>query len=224
MIPPLIVESALDLGIDLIAITDHNASANVHAVQQAALHTPLAVLPGMELQTVEEVHCLCLFDGLDQLDHFQEIISKSLPPIHNQPEHFGEQFVVDESGEFICREDQLLIVSSNLSINQAFHVVDSLGGILIPAHVNRKAFGLIEILGFVPPDLPFDALEISRHLSVPEAYRMFPQITPFPLIRSGDVHRLEEFLGANHFTMMAPTISELKMAMRNMEGRSLTVS
>jgi len=101
------------------------------------------------------------------------IISKSLPPIHNQPEHFGEQFVVDESGEFICREDQLLIVSSNLSINQAFHVVDSLGGILIPAHVNRKAFGLIEILGFVPQDIPFDALEISRHLTVSEAYHSF---------------------------------------------------
>jgi PHP family Zn ribbon phosphoesterase len=224
MIPPLIVESALDLGIDLIAITDHNASANVRAVQEAALHTPLSVLPGMELQTVEEVHCLCLFDKLEQLDHFQEFVSRSLPPIHNQPEHFGEQFVVDESGEFIRREEQLLIVSSNLSINQAFHAVESLGGMLIPAHVNRKAFGLIEILGFVPQDISFDALEISRHLSVPEAYHSFPQITPFPLIRSGDVHRLEEFLGANYFTMMTPTISELKMAMRNLGGRSLIVT
>jgi len=57
----------------------------------------------------------------------------------------------------------------------------------------------------------------QRHITV-------SAITPYPLLRSGDVHRLEEFLGANHFTMMAPTISELKMAMRNMEGRSLTVS
>ena len=115
MIPPLIVESALDLGIQLIAITDHNASANVQAVQKAALNTPLTVLPGMELQTAEEVHCLCLFDRLDQLESFQKIVSSSLPAIQNQPEHFGEQFVVDETGDFIRREEQLLIVSSSLS-------------------------------------------------------------------------------------------------------------
>ncbi len=36
MIPPLIVQQALEQKIDLIAITDHNASANVGAVQKAA--------------------------------------------------------------------------------------------------------------------------------------------------------------------------------------------
>lgn len=36
MIPPLIVERALDAGLDLIAITDHNASANAGGVIEAA--------------------------------------------------------------------------------------------------------------------------------------------------------------------------------------------
>ena len=67
MIPPLIVEEALQRGIQLIAITDHNATANIAAVQKAARQlgasgTRLVVLPGMELQTREEVHVLCLFD------------------------------------------------------------------------------------------------------------------------------------------------------------------
>ncbi|MGZ9235230.1 MAG: PHP domain-containing protein, partial [Anaerolineales bacterium] len=53
MIPPLIVQNALEHGIDLIAITDHNASANVRAVQKAAEGTSLTVLPGMEVQTRE---------------------------------------------------------------------------------------------------------------------------------------------------------------------------
>lgn len=224
MIPPLIVESALDLGIRLIAITDHNASANVQAVQKAALNTPLAVLPGMELQTAEEVHCLCLFDRLDQLERFQKIVTSSLPSIQNQPEHFGEQFVVDETGDFIRREEQLLIVSSSLTLNRAFNLVDSLGGLFIPAHVNRKAFGLLEILGFVPTDIPLEALEISRHLPILQATDQFPQLKGYPLIRSGDVHRLDEFLGANTFELRSPSIYELKLAMRNEEGRKLSVA
>ncbi len=66
MIPPLIVQEALERGIRLIAITDHNASANIPAVMEAARGTGLTVLPGMELQTREEVHLLCLFDTLEQ--------------------------------------------------------------------------------------------------------------------------------------------------------------
>ena len=63
MIPPLIVREALERDTRLIAITDHNASANVRAVQKAAARTGLVVLPGMEVQTREEVHVLCLFES-----------------------------------------------------------------------------------------------------------------------------------------------------------------
>ena len=53
MIPPLIVRQALARGLNLIAVTDHNAAANCAAVMQAAQDTGLAVLPGMEVQTAE---------------------------------------------------------------------------------------------------------------------------------------------------------------------------
>ncbi|HNH06460.1 MAG TPA: PHP domain-containing protein, partial [Anaerolineales bacterium] len=56
MIPPLIVQEALERQIDIIAITDHNASANVAAVQKAAHGTTLHVFGGMEVQTREDVH------------------------------------------------------------------------------------------------------------------------------------------------------------------------
>jgi len=56
MIPPLIVQTALEHGINLIAITDHNSSANIESVQIAARGSGLEVLPGMELQTREDIH------------------------------------------------------------------------------------------------------------------------------------------------------------------------
>jgi PHP family Zn ribbon phosphoesterase len=223
MIPPLIVAEARERGIDLIAITDHNASANVAAVQEAALGSDLVVLPGMEVQTREEVHVLCLFDTLEQLAAWQAHVDAYLPPFPNDPEHFGEQFVVDASGDFVRREPRLLIVSTTLSFKEAIDGVTALGGIAIPAHVNRAAFSLLTNLGFVPPDVHPDALEISRHLSVAEARRRFPQIRGYPLIQSGDVHRLEEFLGANRFTLAAPTIAELRLALAGQAGRALAV-
>ena len=223
MIPPLIVETALELGINLIAITDHNSSANIEAVQKAALSTPLIVLPGMELQTREDVHTLCLFDSLEQIADFQNIVSDSLPGIKNNEEYFGGQYVVDATGEFVRHEERLLITSSTLSLNEAYALVSNLGGVFIPAHINRKAFGLIESLGFVPPDIPFDALEISRHITPAQALATIPSISSTPLIQNGDVHRLSEFLGATHLFLDSPTINEIRLALRSQSGRKAEI-
>ncbi len=223
MIPPLIVQQALDNHIDIIAITDHNATANIRAVQKAAMDSGLLVLAGMELQTVEEVHSLCIFENASQAEIFQKIVSQALPPLKNDPEHFGEQFVVDETGDFIRREDQLLILSTKMSLSQAWHYVNDMGGIFIPAHVNRKAFGLLENLGFIPQDIPLPAVEISRHLNSAEAVQKFPQLFGYTLLKGGDAHRLDELAGLNEFSLADPTFAEIKLAIQSFEGRSIKI-
>ena len=221
MIPPLIVQKALELNINLIAITDHNATGNINAVMEAAQGTGLTVLPGMELQTREEVHLLCLFETLEQAMAWQKVVDSILPKRANNPEFFGEQFIVDASGDFIRREERLLIVSAEIGLDEAAEQVYALGGFAIPAHVDRKAFSLIANLGFVPPG--FEALEISRHLKLVEAAARFPQVQGYPLIQSGDVHRLDEFLGVCEFHMDAPTLSEIRMALKNTSDRTLVI-
>ncbi len=223
MIPPLIIQEALEHGADLLAITDHNASANASAVQKAAQGTGLVVLPGMELQTREEVHVLCLFDSLEQVETWQEIVNRCMPPLENDPEHFGEQFVVDETGGFIRRETRLLLTSASLTFEETILGVNRLGGLAIPAHVNRKANGLIYNLGMVPVDVPVEALEISRHLEPGEAVEKFPQLRGYPLVQGGDAHRLEEFLVANRFLLESPTIAELRKAFKGEDGRRVAL-
>lgn len=220
MIPPLIVSKALSRGINLIAITDHNSSANVLSVQKAAQGTDLTVLPGMELQTKEEVHLLCLFDTLEQIETFQAFVDDNLPAMENNPEFFGEQFIVDETGDLISRENRLLLNSCELTLDVAYEKVTALGGLAIPAHVDRSAFGLIATLGFIPAEIPFLALEISSRMTVDEACKKFPSIKPFPILQSGDVHYLSDFLGANEFSLERPTITELILALQNQEGRT----
>jgi PHP family Zn ribbon phosphoesterase len=223
MIPPLIVEEALQRGINVIAITDHNASANIRSVQLAAEGTGLVVLPGMEVQTREEVHVLCLFDEPGQIEEWQKVISRSLPPIENRIDYFGEQFVVDSSGEFIRREPQLLLTSTDLTFDEACQMVHNLGGLFIPAHVDRPGFGLIANLGFVPAGVQVDALEFSRHINLDQALTKFPQVSGFPLIQDGDAHRLSEFLGVNEFLFESPEIAEFRLSLRNESGRSAQV-
>jgi hypothetical protein len=40
-----------------------------------------------------------------------------------------------------------------------------LGGIVIGAHVNKTKNSLISQLGFIPPDLKLDAIELSKHIT-----------------------------------------------------------
>jgi len=222
MIPPLIIAEAEYRGIDLIAITDHNASANVAAVIAAAKGTNIHVLPGMELQTIEEVHLICLFDQLEAITAFQIEVDQHLPDLPNRPDFFGEQFVVDETGDFIRREERLLLASTSLSLDQAVQLVHDFGGLAIPAHIDRRAYGLIANLGFIPPLTPFDALELSRKLEIHDATRTIPGAKRFPLYQSGDVHYLADFLGAIDLTIASPTIPEIRLALHRKEGRSLT--
>ena len=63
MHPRALVERALEKNLDMIAISDHNASANVRYVMAAAAGKNIQIIPAMEITTSEEVHLLALFAG-----------------------------------------------------------------------------------------------------------------------------------------------------------------
>ncbi len=223
MIPPLIVQSALEHEIDIIAITDHNASANVRAVQKASEGTKLTVLPGMEVQSREDVHLLTLFDNLEALEAWQTQVDQSLPDLPNSSDFFGEQFIVDETGEFIRSEPRLLLTSTNFSIDEIFERVCALGGLVISAHVERTSYGLFPSLGLISEQWNVLALEISRHMTLEKGAVKFPALRKYPLIQSGDVHRLDEFLGTTIFTLASPTLMEIRMAFNQIDGRAVCI-
>ncbi|MHB0967432.1 MAG: PHP domain-containing protein [Bellilinea sp.] len=223
MLPPLIVLEAIERNIGLIAVTDHNATANIAAVQKAAEGSGLTVLAGMELQTREDVHVLCLFDRLEQAASLQQRVDAALPAMENRPDYFGDQLVVDEHGNFITRENRLLSTSTKLTINQVWRQVERLVGLMIPAHVDRPVNGLIPTLGMIPDDIPFEALEISRHLQPKEAYLKYPQMADYPLVQGGDAHRLEELIGVNQLQVEDLTVAEIRLALAGREGRSLSI-
>ena len=220
MIPPLIIQTAQERGIQLISITDHNAIDNIPAVMAAAHGTGVHVLPGIELQTREEIHSICLFDDFNDIAVFFDAIKPSFPDLRNNPDFFGEQFVVDASGDFIRREERLLSASSRLSLKEAWSLVNKFNGLLIPAHVNRKLFGLLPVLGLPPEDIQLSVMEISKHISPHQAVSQYPQLKKYPLIQSGDAHQLDDIRGINQFMMRDFSVQEIQLALTGTGGRS----
>lgn len=213
MIPPLIVQTALDKGVQVLAITDHNASSNVEAVIEAAQGTDLVILPGIEVQTKEDIHTVCIFDSLDQLFALQKTIDNRLPDLPNDPDHLGVQLIVDENGDFKGFENRLLLTSIDLSLTDLYGEVMRNEGLFIPAHVDREAFGMIRTLGFIPTDIDIQIVEISKNIGRAEAIKKFPQLAGLPMIQSGDAHRLDEILGLNLISMKNPCVAEIKKSL-----------
>ena len=221
MIPPLIIRRAQELGLGMIAITDHNTAENVEAVQCAASGSGITVLAGMEVQTREEVHILCLFDTLEQVLSWQEIVYSSLPPLANREEAFGAQFVVDELGEFVRMNTRLLLTSVALPVEKVVSGVREMDGLPIAAHVDRRAFGLLANLGFIPEGLALAALEITHRTTPGEVKAKYPQLRNWPLIISGDAHRLSEMRASTRVALYEPSVHELELALSGEEGHKI---
>jgi PHP family Zn ribbon phosphoesterase len=227
MIPPLIVQRAIQLGLEVVAITDHNAAENVASVIEAAAGSGLTVLPGMEVQSREEVHLICLFDQVEQALDWQEQVFAALPNLENDEDFFGAQFVVDATGEYLYTEKRLLSVSTGLSMEEVVAGVQALGGIVLPAHVDRPSFSLIANLGFVPPGLAIAGLELSRCADPAELSRhlplRFPQTAGYGMVVSGDAHRLDEMTARTMFKVRFPSVAELALALAGKDGRRVEI-
>jgi len=192
MIPPLIVEEALYKGLDLIAITDHNTIGNAGAVMEAAKGTSLTILPGMELQTREEVDLLCIFGTVQIAQAWQARVDGWLLPLENDSERFGPQYLVDGDGDFIAEEPRLLQAPTSVGLEEAAQQIHKLGGLAIPAHIDRDHQGLMPVLGLWPEDLAVDAAEVSPNLRPSEARRRFSSLpVDLSIVSFSDAHWLE---------------------------------
>lgn len=220
MIPPLIIAEALHKGLHVIAVTDHNATGNVAAMMEAAAGSDLCVLPGMELLTQEEVDLLCIFDTLAQADAWQAQVDAWLPHLANDAGHFGPQYLVDAAGDFVAEDSKMRKAPAQVSIAEATRAIQALGGLAIPAHVERTVYGLLYVLGFWPPDLVADAAEVSYNMRPSQAHAQYPSLHDIPLIASSDAHFLD-WIGHTRtvFTLAEPpSVAALRLALTRSGG------
>jgi hypothetical protein len=221
--PRRIVERALDAGLDIIAVTDHNTAENVAATARAAEGTRLTVLPGMEIASAEEVHVLGLFESLDDILPVQEEVFRALPDVPPRSAFVRDQVVVDAEDGVTGFSPHFLMAATRLDVRGVVDLIHRRGGLAIAAHVDRPSFSIVSQLGFVPPGLELDALEISPLLTFAGARAGLVSGTRLPLVRFSDAHRPEDIGRAwTEFRLKAPRLTEIRKALHETDGRGVT--
>jgi 3',5'-nucleoside bisphosphate phosphatase len=191
MTPNNIVNMSILKGLDVIAVTDHNSCANLHAILKCAKNTPLLVIPAMELETSEEIHVVCLFPDIEKAIEMQNLVYSRLPNIRNKEGIFGEQLILNEYDELICKEDRLLLTSTSITINEVFQLVNNeLHGIAIPAHIDRQANSILSSFGIMPEDIAIQCVEISDKKAEDMVDAKDFKISNMKKIYSSDAHYL----------------------------------
>ena len=185
MTPNNIVNMAKLKGLDIISVTDHNATYNLPAVMKVAQEVGIFVVPGIEVNTAEEVHMLVYFSSLQRAEEFGQKIYETLADVPNNEEFFGKQQVMDENDEELWRPEKLLIGACNLTIDEVVRESKEFEGFCVPAHVNKGANSMLANLGFMPPHLHFPSVEVWKNGSL-----MGIDLEHTRLLYSSDAHNL----------------------------------
>ncbi len=221
MTPSGIIKQASLQGLNIIAICDHNSAENVAATVRAGMKAGICVLAGMEVCSKEEVHLLGIFDRVDQVIAMQMVVYNHLEG-ENRSELFGCQVIADENNRALGENPRRLIGATRLGIDEITARIHQLGGICIAAHVDRPHFSIISQLGFIPPDIQMDGVEVSRHAGSGEAMRRIPGIEGYPCISSSDAHFIADIGAAwSTFFLKSPSIHEIRLALHGMDKRKV---
>lgn len=192
MSPRNIIQKAEEKGLDVIAITDHNSTRNVRTCMELGKKNNLFVIGGCEINTREEVHCLAYFPNLEALDKFQFFLDSHLPDIKNNTSVFGYQVAVDEYDNIVYEEEKTLIAGIDADIETTAEQVFSLGGVFIPAHIDKTKNSIFSQLGFIPSGLRYNALEISWRTTVKQFLEKNPKLKNEKFVLNSDAHYLED--------------------------------
>lgn len=192
MTPNNIINMAKICELDMISVCDHNTLGQQVVLGQVAKKLDMKYLYGVEVQSVEDVHVCGYFIDINDAQKFDIYLKKHLLPIKNDVHFFGNQYLFDENDEVIGCEDILLIQSTMVSINDIAKKIHEYHGIVSLAHVCDKSNSILTQLGFIPPNLEFDIIEIKNEKQKEMVMKMHPWIKDVLWIKNSDAHYLQD--------------------------------
>ena len=185
-------------GLNIVALTDHNSTKNCPAFFAAAKKQGIIPIAGMELTTSEDIHVICLFEELSAAMEFDKMLDGYRIPIKNRPEIFGDQLVIDEDERVIATENNLLISSTNISVDAVPSLVASYGGISYPAHIDRASGGIVAVLGTFPDIKGYNCYELNDKSRLVD-YKNLKVLESKRMLVGSDAHNLADIKEKENF-------------------------
>lgn len=179
------------IGLDVMAITDHNSTKNCPAFFEFAKQFDIKTYGGMELTTAEDIHVICLFESLNDTMAFGDLVDDHRIKIPNRPDIFGNQLIVNNDDKIVGTEEHLLINATDIAINEVADLVKSCGGFCYPAHIDKQSNSIIATLGVFPKDCGFTAFEIYNKSKLDEYIEKYA-LQGFDCYISSDSHTLNQ--------------------------------
>ena len=192
MSPKLILEQAVRKRLKVISITDHNTVQHSVLAYQLSKDWPIKVIPGVELTTREEVHLLAYFPDITALLKIEKEIDRYLPKQKNNSQVFGDQIFYNLKDEIVGIDDVLRQVALNIGLDNLVNIIHWIGGIAIPAHIDKNRFSLLSQLGFLDQEANFDAVEVSKYKWHKDNFKLGDKLEGFPVISGSDSHSIED--------------------------------
>ncbi len=198
MTPNNLVNMAKLLGLDVIALTDHNTSLNCEAAIKAGEAVGVLVIPGMELTTAEDIHAVCLFPTLEQALGFSEYVDEHRIKVKNKAEIYGRQVIMNEDDEEIGEIEHLLLPASFITITEAYQKAKEFGGICYPAHIDRDSLSILSVLGEIDPYCGFKTAELADLGKLDTLKEQHPILNELNIVNCSDAHYLENMREAQN--------------------------
>lgn len=198
MTPNNITGMAKLLGLDIIALTDHNTSLNCEATIAAGREYGVTVVPGMELTTSEDIHAVCLFPTLEKALEWSEYVDNHRIKIRNRPDIYGRQVIMNAQDEETGEIEHLLLPASEISIMNAHRMVREFGGVCFPAHIDRDSLSILSVLGEIDPSCGFTVAELADRGKLEMLRAQHPILDTLRIVTDSDAHYLENMRDAEH--------------------------
>ncbi|MBN2654261.1 MAG: PHP domain-containing protein [Nitrospirae bacterium] len=217
MLPSAIVDRAVELGIDIVAISDHNTAENVDEAFFEGQKAGITVLPSIEVTTTEEAHVLAIFETPQKARALETIIHmrhKKRESLRTGRDNFLSLLECNNSFDSL-KKNTYEYMWSGLTLNEVIEKTHAIGGITIPSHIDRDFMSVISQLGEVPSNLFFEALEISSATPQAVALRRYAAYKSIPWVRSSDAHQIYDIgRQTTIFRINAPSFQEIAIALR----------
>lgn len=186
MTPNNILNMAMLKELDFVAITDHNSTKQLRAIEQIEPAYDFIIIPGVEVTVAEGFDVLCYFKTYANAYTFDAYLESHLEQYNWGPFSPQDQVITDVYDMTMDTFDKALR-STTIPYQELVKEVHALDGIVILAHIDRSSKSAL--LTYQLDEIPFDGVEVQLY-NKDSFLETHPDVTNYKIFSSSDSHTL----------------------------------